>query len=88
MYGVIPVVWLYSYIALYVQKTVLKCTFSLFVLFEGFITVPQNEAVLLYFREVPGSNIGHVAGYPDWSFSWFFSQTDDGMYLRLGHDRF
>jgi hypothetical protein len=34
--------------------TVRKRTFSVFDLVEGFITVPPNEAVLLYVRVVVG----------------------------------
>jgi hypothetical protein len=47
--------------------------------------------LLLCIREVPGSNLGPEAGYPECVFSWFSSVPPGECWdstLKLGHDRF
>jgi hypothetical protein len=47
-------------------------------------------ALLLRIREVPGSNLSPVTGYPDLGFCGFPQslQANAGIDLKLGHDHF
>jgi hypothetical protein len=57
----------------------------------GLIVMVEWLTLLLYIREVPGSNFSLETGYPHWGFSWFPSVPPgecQDCTLKLGHDYF